>query len=455
MLNISRNRIDDYVEKEKYNSFKLVNARKSRNVARNLLYAFTIISIIIMFIPWTQNIRAKGTLTTLKPNQKPQMIHSIIGGRIEQWYVQDGDLVKAGDTLLYISEVKDEYFDPLLLDRTQEQLDFKSGAVLSYQSKVIALNNQIVALTETKQFKLKQAKNKLEQARIKVETDSINFKVASFNYAIAKEQFDRFQALYEQGLKSLTEVENRNVSLQKALNELNATENKYLTSQNELINARVEITTVEAQYDYEIAKAESEKFTAQSLVFDGEMSVSKMKNQFSNYSFRNSLYYITAPQDGYVSRTLQAGIGQTVKAGDEIMSIIPSNYDLAVEMFVKPIDLPLLKPRQKVRIQFDGWPAIIFSGWPNVSYGTYGGEIYAIDNYISTNGLYRILVCPDPQDHPWPEQLRIGAGTNNLTLLNDVPIWYELWRQFNGFPPDYYTMHRAYNADKEAEKKNK
>lgn len=455
MLNISKNRIDDYVAKDKLKSFAIINSKKSRNVARNLLYFFTILGTIILFVPWTQNIRAKGILTTLKPNQKPQVIQSIIGGRIEKWYVQDGDLVKQGDTLLFISEVKDEYFDPSLLERTGEQLDFKTNSVETYKSKVTALEKQIEALIETKNLKLKQTKNKYEQAKIKVETDSINFSVTQFNQAIAKEQYERFQSLYAQGLKSLTEVENRNVALQKANNDMNAMENKYLTSQNELINAKVEIVTIEAQYDYEIAKAQSDKFTAMSMVLDAETTVSKMQNQYSNYEIRNSLYYITAPQDGYVSRTIQSGIGQTVKPGDEIISIIPSEYDLAVEMFVQPIDLPLLKQKQQVRIQFDGWPAIIFSGWPNVSYGTYGGLVYAIDNYISPNGMYRVLVCPDPSDHPWPEQLRIGAATNNLTLLNDVPIWYELWRQFNGFPPDYYTTNRSNNPDFVNAKKDK
>jgi membrane fusion protein, adhesin transport system len=455
MLNISKNRIDEYIAKDKLNSFIIIHSKKSKNVVKNLLIFFTILGIVIMFIPWTQNIRSRGILTTLKPNQKPQVIQSIIGGRIENWYVQDGDLVKKGDTLLFISEVKDEYFDPSLLERTGEQLDFKASSVDTYKSKVVALENQINALIETKALKLKQTKNKYEQAKIKVETDSINFQVTKFNQTVAKEQYERFQSLYDQGLKSLTEVENRNVALQKASNEMNAVENKYLTSQNELINAKVEIVTIEAQYDYEIAKAQSEKFSAMSMVFDAESTVSKMQNQYSNYEIRNSLYYITAPQDGYVSRTMQSGIGQTVKPGDEIISIIPSDYDLAIEMYVKPIDLPLLKHKQKVRIQFDGWPAIVFSGWPNVSYGTYGGLVYAIDNYISPNGLYRILVSPDPTDHPWPEQLRIGAATNNLTLLNDVPIWYELWRQFNGFPPDYYTTNRANNPDfvnKKAEK---
>jgi hypothetical protein len=108
-------------------------------------------------------------------------------------------------------------------------------------------------------------------------------------------------------------------------------------------------------------------------------------------------------------------------------------------MFIRPIDLPLIKLGQRVRIQFDGWPAIIFSGWPGTSFGTFGGRVFAIDNFISKNGLYRIIVAPDYDDYPWPEELRAGAGANSILLLNDVPVWYELWRQFNGFPPDYYS----------------
>jgi hypothetical protein len=117
---------------------------------------------------------------------------------------------------------------------------------------------------------------------------------------------------------------------------------------------------------------------------------------------------------------------------------MPTNYDLGVEIYIEPIDLPLVKIGEKVRLQFDGWPAIVFSGWPNASHGTYGGEIYAIDQHISANGKYRILVQQDPNDHQWPDALRYGSGTSSMILLTDVPIWYELWRKINGFPPDYY-----------------
>jgi hypothetical protein len=90
-------------------------------------------------------------------------------------------------------------------------------------------------------------------------------------------------------------------------------------------------------------------------------------------------------------------------------------------------------------MQFDGWPAIVFSGWPNVSYGTYGGKVVAIDNYVGTNGKYRVLIAPDKNDHPWPKALRMGVAVKTMALLDDVSIFYELWRNINGFPPNYYT----------------
>ena len=215
-------------------------------------------------------------------------------------------------------------------------------------------------------------------------------------------------------------------------------ENKLLTSRNKLINSGVEINSVNNQYRDKLSKAESEKYTALSSMYDAEAVVTKMQNQYMNYSIRTGMYYITSPINGYITKALRSGIGETVKAGEEMMSIMPAKYDLAVEMYVSPFNLPLVEKGQHVRFMFDGWPSVVFSGWPNASFGTFGGEIVAIDNFISTNGKYRILVSPDKKDVEWPEQLRVGSGANGMALLKNVPIWYELWRNLNGFPPDYY-----------------
>jgi len=302
---------------------------------------------------------------------------------------------------------------------------------------------------QTSKLKIEQANNKLRQSHLKVVSDSIDLEAAKTNIDIAKLQYERMEKLYEDGLKSLTDLEKRKLTQQKALADKISAENKLLASRNDVLNARVELTSIAAQYRDDIAKAESAKFTALSNMYDAEAVVTKLQNQYMNYSVRSGLYYILAPQDGYITQAIQSGLGETIKEGEAIISIMPSQYDLAVEMYVRPIDLPLVEKGQNVRIQFDGWPAVVFSGWPNTSYGTYGGNVVAIDNFMSKNGMYRLLVSPDKEDHAWPEALRVGAGTNSMMLLSDVPIWYELWRNINGFPPDYYKETESVSSKKE------
>lgn len=439
MLNISENRIIESIKQSDYKALVRINRMDSGRVFLKLIAWFFGIALVFMFLPWTQNIRAYGSLTTLKPNQRPQTLHSVIDGRIEKWYVQEGESVEKGDTILFISEIRDQFFDPDLLNRTQTQLKAKEASVKFYEEKVEAQKEQIQALEQTVELKFEQAQNKYKQAALKVKSDSIKLEAANTNFQIADRQFKRIESLYEDGLKSLTELENRKLTRQKTVAEQIAAENELLSSRNELINAQVELTSIRAQYREAISKARSELQTALSNLYDAEAAVAKLQNQFTNFNIRSGMYFIKAPQSGYITQTMYTGIGENVKEGSPILTIMPSEYDLVVELYVNPIDLPLVHKGQEVRIQFDGWPAIVFSGWPNTSYGTYGGEVYAIDNYISPNGKFRVLVRPDPEQPEWPQALRVGGGTNNMMLLEDVPVWYELWRKINGFPPNFYV----------------
>ena len=439
MLNISLNSVNRHVEQDHFSSLKQVESRHSGRVLLRLLLFFSALFLILMFLPWTQHIRATGTVTTLQPNQRPQAVPSVIGGQIQEWYVREGDYVNAGDTILHLTETKDEYFDTSLLDRTRQQVLAKEMSVRSYEAKVTALNQRMAALRESGRLKTEQARNKLQQARLKVSSDSINLEATRLNTQVVQTQYERMEELYEQGLKSLTDLENRRVKYQEAQAKLIEAENKLLGSRNDVLNAQVELNAIQAKLRDDLAKASSEQFTALSGQFDAEAGVAKLESQFSNYQRRTDLYFITAPQAGYVTQIMSAGIGETLKAGDEVITIMPADYQLAVEIYVKPIDLPLLEQGLEVNIQFDGWPAIVFSGWPNTSYGTYRGRVVAIDRIINTEGRYRVMVAPDPNDQPWPDALRVGAGATSLILLKDVPIWYEIWRKINGFPADLYS----------------
>jgi len=150
------------------------------------------------------------------------------------------------------------------------------------------------------------------------------------------------------------------------------------------------------------------------------------------------LYYIIAPQSGYITKTIKSGIGEIIKESETIVTIVPLVREIAVEMYIRPMDLPLIKLGQNVRLIFDGWQAFIISGWSDFSFGTYDAEVVAIDNIPNQYGEYRILVKSNDPEKPFPELLRVGAGAQGIAMLEDVPVWYEIWRQLNGFPPDFY-----------------
>jgi len=449
MLNISNNKKARVELLQQFKTIRQLSDRPHYKLLNRIILGLCVLALLILFLPWTQNISGTGAVTTLKPDQRPQTIHNAIAGRIEKWYVQEGDYVEKGDTILFISEIKEDYFDPNLVNNTRQQVDAKRNALKSYDSKVESLESQMAALSSEQRLKIQQANNKIRQALLKVKSDSIDLEAVKTQLKIATTQFDRSVELNKEGLKPLTDVEEKRLKLQDAQAKIITQENKLLTAQNELINAKVEIGRITAEYNEKIAKSSSDKFTALSSQFDTEAQVNKLENQYVNYSIRNGMYYIKAPQSGYVNRALQSGIGETIKEGTPIVSIMPAGYDIAVETYVRPIDLPLLKKGDEVRVWFDGWPTIVFSGWPGMSYGTFGGRIVAIENFISPNGRYRVLIAPDNSDTPWPKQLSIGAGAQTIALLDTVPVWFEVWRTLNGFPPNYYQA----GQDKETDKK--
>ncbi len=439
MLNITENSISKEISLEDFNSVKFLRKTHIRRLTAILVIGFLVALIIFSFLPWTQSINAKGYVTTRSPEHRPQAVQSVIAGRIEKWYVQEGDFVKKGDTIVYISEVKSEYFDPELLERTSEQLDAKSQSIESYDQKINALQNQFEALQGALILKRKQIHNKILQAQNKIKIDSIDLVAFKTNLEIAQNQLSRINELYNKGLKTLTEVQEKELKVQSDNAKYNVQQNKLLNQQNTMSNLHLELLAIEKEYADKLAKSQSEQQSAIAAKMESVASTSKLRNQLSNYTQRQKYYYTTAPQSGYVTKILKKGIGETIKEGVDIATIMPEVYELAVEVYVKPQDLPLIDIGRSVRLRFDGWPTVVISGWPESSVGVFTGNIVAIDQFISSNGNYRILISPEKEHRDWPQRLRVGTGVNTFVLLNDVHIWYEVWRQLNGFPADYYT----------------
>ncbi|GAB1344598.1 HlyD family secretion protein [Gemmatimonas sp.] len=401
----------------------LLGAADSQRIVSRWLVGILFLLVIILFLPWQQNVQGEGLVTALSPSDRPQQLQTRIDGRIEAWYVSEGQYVKKGDSIVRISEIKEEYLNPNVLPLTQQQQQAKESAIGEKLNKASALEQQIAQLEQQRDFKLRQTQNKLLQYQAEV-------RQASLEDSVARDQLRRRERLFRDslGLVSVNDLQTFQIRAQSAAAKL-------VEKQQMLAITETDVQSIPAEYGEKIAKARSDRAATLAEVSEGRSEVAKLKDKVGSLTLRNTFYVIEAPQDGYVVRATRAGQGEIVKAGEPIVSIQPARPRKAVELYVKPMDVALLKPGRHVRVFFDGWPALQISGWPQVAVGTFGAQVAVIDQFPSSDGRFRVLLVPDTtHDADWPAQLRLGTGAEGWAMLDNVTVGWELWRQLNGFP---------------------
>lgn len=439
MLNISKDSIKDVLREDQFYSLRTLKTPSLGRMLAKVLLTITFLSILSLFLPWQQNIRGTGLLTALSPANRPQTIESAIAGRIIYWGVSEGDFVNKGDTILTLAEVKEKYFDPNLLFRLEQQIEAKEASLEAKEQKITALKNQVSALRNARKIKLSQAQNKLDQSMLKLQNDSMAYEAEKIGFENTKNIFERNKQRYDAGNIPLNKFRELESKFQSGRSKIVSAENKWEQSKSQMAITQADIAGFDAEYLDKISKSQSDLSGTTSDLYDTEGSLAKLRNEFTNMQIRNDQYQILAPQSGYMVKALKSGLGETIKEGEAVATIMPETSDMAAEMYIKAMDLPFISTDRKVRVQFDGWPALQFSGWPNVSVGTFGGLVQVMDRIDSKGGKFRILVKPDPEEEPWPDQLRMGSGIKGWVMLDNVPIWFELWRQLNGFPPSIYN----------------
>jgi multidrug resistance efflux pump len=425
---------------KKYSAYDSIYSVDIESRIKNIFWGLLIVLIIILFVPWTQNISTSGVVTTQFQEQRPQQINSVIPGKIIKWWVKEGDYVQKGDTIVELADTKDDYLDPRLIERTNDQLTAKKQKVDFYDTKITNIKGQLIAIEEG--FKLKEAtiKNKIQQLERKILIDSAELAAANVDLQVGTNQYNRAGKMLNDGIISLVDYERRTQSFNKAKAGFQEKQQKFLNTKQDVLIARIDLNTLKQDVNDKLFKLKGDIANSNTEKSTVIAEVAKNENELSNYRIRGSQKWLLAPQTGQIIKAKKAGINEIVKEGEMIVEIVPNSFLYAVELFVKPMDLALINKGQDVRLQFDGYPAIVFSGWPNSSYGTFAGKISAIETNRNENGQFRVLIIPDQKEKNWPSNLKIGTGAQGFALLNDVPIWYELWRQLNGFPPDFYTI---------------
>jgi multidrug resistance efflux pump len=432
--------VDDLAVSTKLQSWEAVQIpdrlRFSSRLAIKLLLAFL---IIIAFVPWTQTITVTGQLSAYSPYERPQWIESQITGRIKKWHIYEGVRVKQGDLILELDDYDPNFMAPDLLVRLEERkkaLDQTRKAALEradqLDKRIKEMQHLVKAAVPSAAARVVEAENKVREATQKVEAAKIAVATAELNV-------DRHKQLAEQGLVSQRELE---LTIQAAIGtkaDLQGAQAALKASQQAMMALSYGKEQVSAEVLQRLMEAEAARDGSFAEAAKATNELADVELRLSNATQRRMAGHIYAPADGTVVKMAQVGPGETVKQGDRLVRISPASMDKAIEMVADGIDAPLLNVGRKVRLLFYGIPAIPLPAWPEVMAGTYGGLIKVIDQVDDGKGNFRFWVVPDPDDRPWPEQSHVRQGTKTMgwVILNRVPLWYELWRRFNLFPPDF------------------
>ncbi|MBB3697286.1 HlyD family efflux transporter periplasmic adaptor subunit [Flammeovirga yaeyamensis] len=438
MLNITPHNSNDKDQYDKrFGTLNTLNTPSEAKKVARILIIIMVLFCVVLFLPWQQNIRARGEITALTPKDRPQKIQSPIDGTIAQWNVQEGQHVDSGQVLLTIAEVKDKYIDPDMILRLEEGIRAKGNAISAKEDKVLAKQRQLEALKAGLVIKLQQFDNKIEQSILKIEGDSIAWEASKVDLKNASRQYKANEELHNKGLISLTKLETFRSKYQQSVSKEVSARTKLEMARNEYQNAVLGKNAARNEALDKIAKTDSELSTTLSDIADSDAALAKARNELSSMEIRAGMRVIRAPQKGVVVQALNSGLGENIKSGQALLTLVPDKPQLAAAIYVKTMDVPLIEEGRHVRLRFDGWPSIQFSGWPSVSVGTFGGRVEVVDFMNQADGTFRVLIIQDKKekDDDWPPELRMGTGVFGWVMLEEVPIWYELWRQINGFPP--------------------
>jgi membrane fusion protein, adhesin transport system len=399
-----------------------------RRFGRWLFWLFFVIPLLMLFLPWLQNITGSGMVTAFHPSDRRQTVDAPITGVISKWHVQEGSRVKMGEVLLEMADV-----DPQFANRLDEQLTANNSKLNAKEAELSAYQLQLQSYQTARDAKVSAAsfKRDMSQQKVLAATEAIH--AAQANIETTQLQLTRMQRLLAEGLVSKRDQEvaerdnivaNRNLNSAKA--QLDAAKAEARSANAEIAQIRADAQSAIDSANAQTNKIRGEIADSQSSLLNAEVNVARQQAQ-----------KILAPRDGTVFRLPVNSQSQIISRGQALLVVVPTNNARAVELYVDGRDAPLIVKDSSVRLEFEGWPAAQVSGWPNVAIGTFAGKVAFVDATDDGKGSFRVMVLPDERKQKWPDDrfLRQGTSVRGWILLENVTLGYEVWRLLNGFPP--------------------
>ncbi|MEB3237101.1 MAG: HlyD family efflux transporter periplasmic adaptor subunit [Candidatus Sericytochromatia bacterium] len=400
----------------------------ARRVARRLAKVFLILLTAATLAPWQQNVAGDGKVVAFAPVARQQRVDAPVDGVLAAVRVREGDRVRAGDPLIEIRDV-----DPRRLERLANERDLAANRVAELADRVASLDDRQRSVAALQRESARGAAARLTEATARRDAAIQAVGAAEAELEASTLNLKRHRQLVLKGLVAQRDLELAIAAEARARTGRDAALAQRAAAEAALAGARAAVGQADATL---LAETQGARAAVQAARTDLQAARTTLLRAETGLA-RQATQQVRAPRAGMVTRVMTGQGGELIKAGEPLLTLVPETRDRAVAITVDGNDASLIAPGRKVRLQFEGWPAVQFVGWPSVAVGTFGGRVAFVDAADDGKGDFRVVVTPDPADAPWPSAtyLRQGVLVHGWVLLEVVPLGYELWRQFNGFPP--------------------
>ncbi|MCD8566397.1 MAG: HlyD family type I secretion periplasmic adaptor subunit [Alphaproteobacteria bacterium] len=340
---------------------------------------------VIAFVAWagfTNINEVARTPGEVVPKGFQQTVQHLDGGLVKAIYVQEGQIVEAGDVLLRIEsagvqeDLEKTRSKQLSLEMQEERLraftegrepDFKkfgSSPVALQKDQAAFFDGMKAARDKEKQIIIDQ----LTQKEQSIKTLNADLETAQKNHKIVQNMYSRRLELNKKGYASDMDLFENESRMNELAGDIQRLTNQIEVAQSEIKEFKGRLSSLEARHRDEALEKLDAVATEET---QNKEILQKLEDRLARSEVR-------APVRGLVKGLSVNTVGAVINPGQVLMEIVPIDEELEVQVKISPKDIGHLKPGQPVQMNFSSFDfaryGLLEGTLETISASTFSGE---------------------------------------------------------------------------------
>lgn len=332
------------------------------------LLLFVIVGFIAAAVYWTSQatipVIARGEGRVI-PSSQIQVVQHLEGGILAEILVREGDVVKAGQTLLKVNDIQfeskfsEDYAKYLGLSAARDRLEAEvSGKKPSYSKEVLEGDPRLAesenALYRARRSELGQSVAVLQQLVQQREQElvEIGARITQLDRSLqlAEEELAITEPMVAQGVTSRIEL----IRIERGVNDIRGTLD---AARKSIPRARAAQREAEGRI-----REKRASYLAQALgqLNDTKVRLNVLGESLTSMRDRVQRTDVRSPVDGTIKQLKINTVGGVIRPGMDLVEIVPAEDNLLIEARIRPADVGFLHPDQEVTVKITAYDYAIF-----------------------------------------------------------------------------------------------